>query len=204
MEKKINPWLSIWFSPRKTVRYLLDTNPKRAFFKLCFISSLSFFVYKEGFFLSLVFLKKPLFPIYLALSLLIFFAVGILFILFETTLTYLSGRILKGKASWIELRSVVSWSRLPLIVYIFLPFFFFPAMVRDSWGFLAVLGALLTFFSWIECAVIWIVGVSEAQHFSKKRAFASLFLNLAFYFLFITVFLGLIMLVSSLLNGRGF
>lgn len=36
----LNPWLSIWYRPRATMRYILNTNPKAYVFGLCFIGTL--------------------------------------------------------------------------------------------------------------------------------------------------------------------
>ena len=47
-EKRINPLLTIWVTPRKTIRQIIEDNPRKNFFLLIFITMIMGLVAENG------------------------------------------------------------------------------------------------------------------------------------------------------------
>ncbi len=180
-KKKINPWFAMWFFPREAIRVVLDTSPKRGFFFLAFLTGLC----QSGRYIYTLFSTKEIPFIYLVLSLVAAFVFGILFLLMEATCIYFTGKIIKGKARWIELLAAVSWAKLPLFLLVVLgPLFFLIPQPHPVGIIYSILTTFAVFFVLIDSICIWLANVSEVQRFSKKKAFVNWLFSLILYLIF--------------------
>lgn len=115
MSKQVegNPWISIWVEPRKTIRSIINTDPKFRFWVLSAAYGLPIlFNFAQNLSLSAAF---PLWAILLA-SLVICSFVGAIGISIGAWLFKVTGRWLGGKGTFNEIRSAVAWSNAPSIV----------------------------------------------------------------------------------------
>ena len=108
----LNPWGTIWTQPRKTIRAIVENNPKYGFFSLASILGVS------SAFLSIFFYKVSADAIRtsLILNLLIAPFFGILSLYFNSWILQLTGKLFKGNAPFIRIRAALSWSKVPYIL----------------------------------------------------------------------------------------
>jgi len=171
----LNPWISMWTQPRKTIRAVINTNPKMGFYFLSSIWFLQFFFLFESYY-------SIQFPIHWAITLIIAvilspFLGAIMFYVFGWFL-YIIGKGLNGEASYSHNRCAFAWSRLPdiidLIIWFALSAFlseliFARVGVGISFIFINIIAALTTIW-----AFVLLVGtVREIQGFSVMRAFVN-------------------------------
>ena len=108
-----NPWLSIWTEPRKTIRSIVDTDPKFGFFLLCAVYGLplAFNLVQNFAFASVV----PMWAILIG-SLVVCTFLGVIGISISAWLLQVFGRMLGGKGSFQTVRAAVAWSNVPNFV----------------------------------------------------------------------------------------
>lgn len=169
---KQSPWLSASFHPRKTIREIIDQNPKRGFIWLASLYAFQYLLFTVGF--SLTGTPWILFVI----SLLISPVLGILwFYVYGWFLTF-TGRWLKGKATGEQLRSAFAWSKVPVMVN----YPIWIILVISSGSIFFSYGPLLSVMNLIMLAIsIWslvlLIGmVAEVQGFSIGRSIANILL----------------------------
>ncbi len=108
-----NPWLSIWTSPRATIAEIVRTNPSYCFLLLCFIygfaSALS-----SAQRISLGLTTSPW--VILAVSAVLGFLLGFVSLTVFSFLVSWTGKWCGGKGSYKEVRAVVAWSNVPVVV----------------------------------------------------------------------------------------
>ncbi len=114
---KSNPWLSIWIEPRKTIRTIIDTNPKSHFVLLSAAYGLPIVLnFAQSFSLGTT---LPLWAILIA-SLILCVFVGMIGISVSAWLLKVTGRWIGGKGNFQEIRAAVAWSNVPSFVSIFM------------------------------------------------------------------------------------
>ena len=114
-----NPWFSIWFHPKATIRKIVEENPNRSLWLLATIYGFS----------SLLNLAQSIsigetagiFFIFI-LALLIAPAWGWIVFSFWSCVIHWSGKLLKGRGEFKAIRAAYSWSCVPLIFNIALWF----------------------------------------------------------------------------------
>lgn len=205
----LNPWLTIWKEPRKTIRALVEYDPNFRLIFFSFIYGFPFFCFFFSPLYSWTFLymgesfqasSLPLPFLYLILMgfFTIFVAglsisIGYLLFNFSSFLYWLVGKWLKGKGSFKEVRMATYWSTLPFLFpfALFFPLFAVPMV-------LILVGEVLLLPSiWMALygvSLIWGVGIlsktlGEVQGFSAWMALLNMFLAAAaltaLYFLLI-------------------
>lgn len=187
---QINPWLHIWGSPKKTLRSILETNPKRVILWLAIlggiISAFSWlgflwfnYPYQETY-------KNTCFIIAVLIAGGIF---GIIHLYFGGWLYRLTGSWVGGAGSFTDVKCAVGWSNYPFIIAGILGIlsFLLPNLclwAQFAFGILNLIFAIWGF-------VIFMNLLGEAHRFSAWKAL------LAFLIALVLVFVAL-MIVSLL------
>lgn len=110
-----NPWLSIWIEPRKTIRSIVDTDPKFGYLLLCAVYGLPLsFNLVQNLGLTAV---VPIWAIFIG-SLVVCTFLGIIGISISSWLLYIFGRMIGGKGNFQTVRAAVAWSNVPNFVTI--------------------------------------------------------------------------------------
>ena len=177
-ELKINPWVRMWTEPKKTIRQIVKTNPKRGFYLLATFAFLStFFGMARGYYTEL----NLSFLLALILAVIVAPLAGAIIFYFYGWILYITGRWLRGKASKLEIRALIAWASLPsaaftLLYALYLFFFphalFGPVSASGPAIFLAVAGVIAGIWSF----VLFYATVEEVQHFSFLRTLSNLIL----------------------------
>ena len=108
-----SPWLTVWFSPRRTVERLVATRPTYFVWPLAILGAIASF-YSQ---ISVIDSAGYLLNWQLALSLLLFGAlVGIVWLYLSGFMLSWIGGLLGGRASALHMRTVFAWSTLPTIL----------------------------------------------------------------------------------------
>ena len=110
-----NPWLSIWTEPRKTIRSIVQVNPKFGFLLLSAVYGLPIaFNFVQSFALSTVI---PLWAIIIG-SLVVCTFIGVIGISICACLLQIVGKWLGGQGNFQTVRASVAWSNVPNFVTI--------------------------------------------------------------------------------------
>jgi len=196
MGDKINPWISIWTEPKKTIKALVLTNPKRGFF---FLSSIWFLHF---FFLFINFLYLPFFKyIILSIALVILSPfLGALFLSGISYLFFIIGKLLKGKANYLHIRCAFSWSRMPIILDLIIWFSIFVISsssllkidILNTWN-------SFIFIKWIVVVTaIWafillVLAIKKIQRFSLLKTLINI--SIVYLILLIFILFGLVLFI---------
>ena len=188
-----NPWFSMWLSPRKTIRYIVEKNPKMGFY---FLSSIWFL---QLFFLSYSYAEirlpfHPLIPVIIAVILSPIIG-GVSFYFFSWILSF-TGRWLKGKASHMNLQSAFAWSRIPCIIDFIMWVILFASVIElifvqkislPSLFFISFISSITSIWSF----VLLVITVQELQQFSLTKALVNVILTYI-------IILAILMFVSAI------
>ncbi|NGX51538.1 MAG: hypothetical protein K1060chlam2_01407 [Chlamydiae bacterium] len=112
-ELGLNPWLTIWVKPRKTIRAIIDSDVNHG---LIFLSAIYGFQYllQVAQFLSTG--RDTSLWITLSLALVLSIPMGYLLFNAGSFFLFLLGKLIKGKGSFKEVRAATFWSTVPMIV----------------------------------------------------------------------------------------
>lgn len=109
------PWLSIWVEPRKTIRAIVESNPKFGFLLLCAVYGLPMaFNLAQSFNLIS---SVPMWAIVLG-SLVVCTFLGMIGISISAWLLQVTGRWIGGKGNFQNVRAAVAWSNVPNFITI--------------------------------------------------------------------------------------
>jgi hypothetical protein len=177
---KGNPWLSIWTEPRKTVRSIVNTDPKFGFVVLSAV---------YGFPMALNLAQNlslgasiPIWAIMIG-ALIVCTIFGMIGISISSWLLHFTGRWIGGKGTFHTIRTAVVWSNVPNIVAILMWIVMITAFGRavfintfSSSHFMGTqAGIIFIVFLLQSIASIWgfvilLQGLGEVQGFSAWRA----------------------------------
>ncbi len=171
-QNQISKWLSIWVDPRETLSKILKENPRRYTLLLAIISGLLaalaswfYLIHTEG---QDGAVKTPSFLIFI---LFLGGVAGAIHLYFGAWLYGLIGRMLNGKAGFIETKCAVGWSCYPFAVANI-----FNAL-KEAYSehfVLLVLFTTIYFILVVWAFVIFLKLLGEAHRFSSWRALATL------------------------------
>ena len=116
-----NPWISMWTSPRRTIRAIVDSNPKQGFFYIGAIVALQQY-FSLFAILSLTFTKPVI--IGFVVAVLLSPIIGCLWFFYNGAILFVCGKLLKGKANYLEVCSAYAWSQLPVLINLLISFSF--------------------------------------------------------------------------------
>ena len=179
---RINPWVSIWREPRKTIRNIVNYYGNKYVFTLAYLTALVYNI--NGLNDSTPEIDTTLIDIFYP-AFLKSLTIGLMAFYFFGFLLYLSGKVFKGKATKGEVYIAMAWSSIPTISGLFL---WIPKLLlfgkewfnenSDLWDnelylypalFIILLDVVLLFYG----TAIFIIALSEVQGFSKWKAFFS-------------------------------
>lgn len=195
----VNPWLSMWTHPKTTIRTIVDYNPNYRLFVLSAIYGfISLISSSQSFALGL----SVNFFLLMLLCLIISPFWGYLIFSVSSFFIHITGKWLKGKAEYKEVRASIAWSNVPMIgniiLWAILFIVFRQDVLKDFPGSfeitLAQRGVLFTVFLCQLILSIWIIvlyvnSLSEVQGFSIGKAV----LNIIFALI---LFIGLFFVAS--------
>lgn len=109
----MNPWRDIWTKPRATIQSLVLKNPSYGFKRLSWI-----YGFTIALSLSKLFSLITLYSLWVIVlgSLLLGIVFGAIAITISTYILYWCGRFIGGNASFKQMRCVVAWSNLPVLI----------------------------------------------------------------------------------------
>jgi signal peptidase I len=172
-----SPWATLWLSPRETITHILATRPRHLVWLLAMLGSIA------GIYGQMVGAGAAglLGDWRFWLGFVLFGAiVGIVWLYVSALILNWVGRLLGGRASALELRAVVAWSAVPVILG-FIVLLLISVTARAS-GTAAMRGVLalvvLGFGLW--SVVVFLLMLARVQHFGFWRTIATYVLNLIF------------------------
>lgn len=196
-EQKFNLWISIWTEPRKTMRYIIDNQPRKYVLLIAIIYGI--LTYLENAASNNLGDRIPMWGIFLR-AVVIGGLGGIVFLYILAGIIKWTGKLLKGKGTMEHIRASMAWSGLP---YILVSVLWIPALIlfgtdlfkssRTDIEILSAYGIISTTFHFI--ALIWggflqFNCLGEVQGFSSWKAILNYLLTgIVSFFLFIIVVL---------------
>lgn len=183
---EMNPWLSIWVKPRKTLRAILAKSPNYRLGSLSFIYGVHYLFYVAQFFGLAV-----LAPAYLIVIAAFVLAIPVAYCIFSLSsfIILLFGKLLGGKGCFTSIRCTLAWCAVPNVINIFLwlvlvSFFGneifmqgFSATVPTHHLLLLQVCVLLQLGVFIWALVILINGLAEVQGYSVWMGLLNLILG---------------------------
>jgi Yip1 domain len=184
----LNPWVTIWTQPRKTIRVIVENDPKYHFFYLASIyglQTLLFLMYSFR-----MFNKENIITI-LITSIVLSPILGAIFIYYNAWVLHFSGKWLKGKAPFINIRAALSWSKVPNVIPILMWFilltFSSEIITSPSQSATTLFIDLISLISGVWILVILIKSVEEVQNFSTWRSIGNIII--AFIISFVLIYI---------------
>jgi len=113
----ISPFFSIWIEPRATIRRLVDSDPTRNVLALAAIGpAINSLISQWSGVINGTTHPSVLWPLWVAFSVAIQAAFGILFLYIFAAVFRWSGSLLGGIATSVDVRAALAWSQVPAIV----------------------------------------------------------------------------------------
>jgi len=113
----ISPFFSIWIEPRATIRRIVDSDPTRNVLALAAIGpAINSLISQWSAVINGTTHPSVLWPLWVAFSVAIQAAFGILFLYIFAAVFRWSGSLLGGTATGVEVRAALAWSQVPAIV----------------------------------------------------------------------------------------
>ncbi|NGX56200.1 MAG: hypothetical protein K1060chlam5_00437 [Candidatus Anoxychlamydiales bacterium] len=202
--KKIsfNPWGSMWTSPSKTIKAIIEYNPKYGFFQLASIAFLQAFFF-------IVARKQVTLPINYFLSLVIAIIIspfiGAILFYINSFFIYITGKWLKGRASFSHVLSSYAWSKIPLVIDLIMWFTLFifikdPRFFNYSSSISIIFIDIISITTAIWSLFLLISSLKTVQGFSTLRAIGNIILSFLFLFVILIVLFLFVLLLMSLFS----
>lgn len=195
-EMNLNPWISMWKNPRKTIREIVNIAPQRGLFLLAVIFGLQYLLNIA----HTMSLGKSFSPAMLLIGALVLsWIVGFIWFYAFGACLYWTGKLFKGQSKFFQLRASVAWASVPYILNILMWIVFlatstFTIFVEYSQGFTFFFISCVTLITAIWSLILLIQCVKEVQDFSYWRAIGNYIVALILYFF-------LLFLVGTLFTG---
>lgn len=194
---QLNPWLSMWTAPRKTIRFVVEKTSSYGIIWLSAIYGLECMIFYLHFW-SLGF-KAPSLALFIP-SLVFSPLVGFIWIAFYGWIMRSTGKWLGGKARSVELRAAVAWSRLPFLLLLLVWALLWALnpnhlFIQYGPGTLSLIFTLSWGLVQLWSYILFIQAVSVVQHFNILRSLANIGLSWLIYY---TLFLFTLILTKTL------
>lgn len=193
---QINPWITIWLYPKKTMHHLLATNPKKVILWLAIIggvlSSISWVNYLWVQYPE----RKDLHQVLVVLAVMLMGGItGIIYLYLGGWLYQLTGSWVGGKADFTQVKCAVGWANYPFIVASLFALFSL-LVIPNPW--LQALVGLLYVVSTVWAFVIFINLLAQAHQFSAWKALLSFLITVLLIFVALMLIALLVPLLSPL------
>ena len=117
LSDSISPFFSIWIEPRATIRRIVESDPTRNVLALAAIGpAINSLISQWSAVINGTAHPSVLWPLWVAFSVAIQAAFGILFLYIFAAVFRWSGSLLGGTATGVEVRAALAWSQVPAIV----------------------------------------------------------------------------------------
>ena len=206
-----NPWLTIWTKPQETIRAIVTLNPNFRIIALAAIYGFPFLMHlAQNLSLGLQF---PMWGIILG-SAVLSPVVGIIGFTIISSLLYMTGRWIKGSATFAQVRAAVAWSNVPnsvnIILWLVLSAFFGNLLFlrdfaqgefigRDLTVVLSVFTAQVVLGIW--SFIILLRSLGEVQKFSVWKSLLNIILPSVLVFILVWVVMWAIWAFSGMPQG---
>ena len=192
----INPWKQIWTEPRKTMRSILSTDPKKTIIWLAIIGGI---LGALTYVLSLHLSQPPridhLYDLRVVGILIAGGIAGLIHLYFGGWLYRLTGSWIGGKGSFTDVKSAVGWSNYP---YILGSLFALLGLLSIPHLWLQSLFGLFNFVILIWGLIIFLQLLSEAHQFSIWKGILTVLIASALIFVVMILIALLISLTAPL------
>lgn len=193
---QINPWISIWLHPKKTMDSILETDPKRFILWLAVLGGVLFSISWVSYLWIQYPHRQELHQVLVVLAvILIGGLVGIIHLYLGGWLYQLTGSWIGGKGDFIQVKCAVGWANYPFIIARI--FGLLNLVVIPHPWFQAIAGLLNAAFA-LWAFVIFINLLARAHRFSAWRAILSFFITLFLVFVALMIICLLVPLLSPL------
>ena len=174
----INPWASMWTSPRSTIRTIVNVNPRYGVFFLASIYALQTYLFFASYWS--VGLSFPFYSI-LLVGIVLSPLIGWVWLYFSAWILHFTGQWLGGSAPMSHLRTAVAWSKIPSSVSLLMWLILMIAgadmvFVNGVSGPSSLFINFIAFILGIWTVVLLILSVREVQGFSLLRTLANVVL----------------------------
>jgi Yip1 domain len=175
------PWVTIWTSPRATIRRIVDSDPRRQVLFVMWLAGVlsalnsTLFAYSGG--LPAGFPEYS--PVLSAVLVILGGFVSILLLYVFGSLFRWSGGMLGGTAETVEVRAALAWSEIPAI-YLATPGIALTLLgydIEPGMGHWLSPYHLLAVAVAIWASVIWLKCLGKVHHFSAWRALGAVLLG---------------------------
>jgi len=109
----LNPWLSIWVKPRKTIRALVEYDVNFRFILMCAIYGFLYMLQISQF---LVLGQSSSLLLIIILSAVLAIPAGYVVFNISSFFAFLLGKLIKGGGSFKQIRAATYWSAVPMVV----------------------------------------------------------------------------------------
>ena len=171
-----NSWMTMWTSPRKTIRAIVDSNPKTSLFLIAAINFLQIFFYFNSYFSLSISYR---FTITIIIAVILSPVLGAIWCYFFGWLIYIIGKKLGGSAAMTHVMAAYVWSRIPVTINVFM-WFILLVFSSDQLFMLYAEGLSLVF---INCIIgitgIWafvllVQALAELQRYSISKSIVNI------------------------------
>ena len=200
-QMNLNPWISMWTNPRKTIREIVNISPRKGFFLLAVFFGLQYLLnFAHTFSLGIHF--DPIFI--LIVSIVVSPILGYFWFYLFGACLYYSGKMLKGQSRYFQILSSMAWSSVPYILTVFMWFLFmvtstYSVFIQQTDGFTFFFISLVILISAIWSLVLILKCLMEVQEFSCWRAIGNYLLGLVFYYIALFAVAACFALISRLI-----
>lgn len=181
-----NPWLSIWTEPKRTIRYIVTTNPQRSMIFLATTYGI-YQVLERDDFISLLENIGALGA--WAIAIIGGFILGLLSLYIYSALLKWTGSWLNGKADSTEIRAAYAWSNVPyvlMVIILIIDIFMVQPIISSSPTSLVLLSINFVLVIW-SC-VILCRSLAEIQGFSSWTGLGNILLASLMGIIFVAIF----------------
>lgn len=195
---EMNPWTQIWTQPRKTIRAIVNKNPRFRFFYLAAIYALQNLLFAAN---SFDLAKQYNVALIILVSLIVSPFIGAAFLYFNSWILYFTGKWMKGTAPFLHVRAALSWSKVPLIISILMWFILFVfssdvVLQFSGSGATTIFINLVSIITGIWCFVILVQNIQEVQSFPAWKSVINIVLSFFISYAIVYAVSYLIRLVS--------
>ena len=181
----LNPWLSIWVNPRKTIRALVEYDVSFCFIVMCAIYGFLYMLQISQF---LALGQSSSLLIIIILSAVLAIPAGYIVFNISSFFAFLLGKLIKGKGSFKQIRAATYWSTVPMVVVLLFWIFciiingnslFVPGYEKrlvESAATINIVISIAQFVLAIWGLIIYLHALGEVQGFSAWMALLNVFL----------------------------
>lgn len=175
MERKshLNPWLSIWFRPRKTINEVIQRDPN---YRIGMLSALYGFPVILNFFKALALNQKFEGILMLILAIVISPIWGYISFSISSWFLFFTGKWIDGKSDYSKIRAALAWSSLPYSFVFSITMFILFFVNFDGHALMNILLVLRTV-TLVWVIVLTVSALSEVQKFSVIKSVFNLILG---------------------------